>query len=107
MGVPAPADRRFKRAQLKPGRKRSGWRSWRIRVALAAAIVVVAGYGANRLFTLLYTVDVLNVSRITVRGNHRLSSGEVLAMLDGLRGQNILAADLEAWRTELMRSPWV
>ena len=28
-------------------------------------------------------------------------------MLADLRGQNILSVDLEAWRTRLMRSPWV
>ena len=36
-----------------------------------------------------------------------LSNGEVLALLDGLRGRNILFVDLEAWRQKVLASPWV
>ena len=34
MPVTAPADKRYRRAHMKPARKRSGWRSWRWRVAV-------------------------------------------------------------------------
>jgi cell division protein FtsQ len=47
------------------------------------------------------------VSRITVRGNHRLSAGEVLALVDGLKGQPLLRIDLPHWRARLTSSPWV
>ena len=30
-----------------------------------------------------------------------------MALLDGLRGANMLTADLEAWRRKLLESPWV
>jgi cell division protein FtsQ len=49
----------------------------------------------------------LSVRRIAVTGNARLSSGEVLALLDGLEGANMLSVDLEAWRQKLLASPWV
>ena len=52
-------------------------------------------------------MDVFHVDRIVVRGNQRLSTGEVLALLQGLRGQSILSVDLEEWRRALLRSPWV
>ncbi|HEV7635838.1 MAG TPA: FtsQ-type POTRA domain-containing protein, partial [Bradyrhizobium sp.] len=37
----------------------------------------------------------------------RLSSGEVRAIVDGLRGSNILTVDLPGYRRRLMGSPWV
>ena len=40
----------------------------------------------------------LQIAHITVRGNERLSTGEVLALVDGLRGQNILTVELDEWR---------
>jgi cell division septal protein FtsQ len=49
----------------------------------------------------------LGVSRVAVSGNVRLSTGEVQALLDGLRGQSILSVDLERYRRRLMDSPWV
>jgi cell division septal protein FtsQ len=50
---------------------------------------------------------ILAIERIVVRGNHRLSSGEVVAVLDGLRGANLLRTDLAVWRERLLASPWV
>ncbi len=38
------------------------------------------------------------------RGCRRPGSSELLA---GLMGQNIIAADLDGWRQELERSPWI
>ena len=42
-----------------------------------------------------------------VRGNVRLSNGEIQALVDGLRGTNILTADLTKYRRRLAESPWV
>jgi cell division protein FtsQ len=50
---------------------------------------------------------VLQVRRINVHGNVRLSSGEVRAIVDGLRGSSILAIDLPRYRRRLLESPWV
>jgi cell division protein FtsQ len=47
------------------------------------------------------------VDQIVVRGNERLSKGEVLAVLNGLRGESLFGIDLDVWRGRLMRSPWV
>lgn len=49
----------------------------------------------------------LAVSQLVVRGNSRLSSGEVEALLDGVRGQSILLVNLDECRRRLMDSPWV
>jgi cell division septal protein FtsQ len=60
-----------------------------------------------RTFDLVVTASPLQVSRIAVHGNVRLSSGEVQALTDGLRGTSILLADLDLYRAKLLESPWV
>ena len=49
----------------------------------------------------------LQVDRIVVRGNERLSRGEILAVLNGLRGESLVWTDLDRWRRRLLASPWV
>lgn len=55
----------------------------------------------------MLSAEALQVTRITVSGNVRLSKGEIVALMDGLRGQSMVTADLESWRQKLMSSPWV
>ena len=105
--VAAPADRRFRRAHVKPARRKRTWRAlaWpAIRyglVALVASLVVYRGVQVSA------NAHLLEVNRIVVHGNERLSKGEVLAVLSGLRGESLLWTDLEAWRRRLLSSPWV
>jgi cell division septal protein FtsQ len=47
------------------------------------------------------------VRKISVLGNVRLSSGDVQALVDDLKGTSILTADLDQFRARLMASPWV
>lgn len=105
--LPAPADKRFRRAQVKPGRKRSAT----LRHAWGAArMVVVFGlmaYGGWRGTTLVLRAQALQISRVTVQGNDRLSTGEVLALVAGLQRRNILTVSLDEFRTRLLSSPWV
>ena len=49
----------------------------------------------------------LQVRRVLVRGNARLSTGEIHALVDGLPGSSILTADLDGYRRRLLASPWV
>jgi cell division protein FtsQ len=75
------------------------------------AIVVVAGaaclYGVTRVTAFALSADALTISRITVDGTHRMAPGEVLALLDDLRGTNMMTVDLESWRQKLLDAPWV
>jgi cell division protein FtsQ len=105
--VAAPADRRFKRSQVKPSRKRTGWARARLHLLRTIVIVGVVGYAAARGSSLVQGTSLLQVRKIGVRGNTRLSSGEVLALVDDMRGMNILRVDLPEWRQRLMSSPWV
>src|SRR3954470_6351745 len=98
MPVTAPADKRFKRAHLKPARKRAGWLPSRWRVLVVVSAVALGGIVLHRALTSVFSLKVFQVKRIIVHGNHRLSNGEVTALLEGLRGESILAANLEEWR---------
>jgi cell division protein FtsQ len=105
--VAAPADRRFRRAHVKPGRKRLHWRTLAKPLIGYAALVLTLGYGVHRASSIAAHAHVLQVDRIVVRGNERLSKGEVLAVLNGLRGESLVGTDLDRWRTRLLASPWV
>jgi cell division protein FtsQ len=105
--VAIPADRRFRRAHVKPARPRRNWRTLigrTIRFGLVAGLLLFGGYrGAG----IAAQSHILQIERIVVHGNERLSSGEVLAVLGGLRGQSLLWADLDGWRRRLLSSPWL
>jgi cell division protein FtsQ len=79
--------------------------SWR--AARIAVCAVLTGYAAYRAFDLVASASALKVQDISVHGNVRLSAGEVRALVEGLRGMNILAVDLPAYRRRLRESPWV
>jgi cell division protein FtsQ len=105
--VAAPADRRFRRAHVKPARHRRTWR-WAIGPAIiASGLLIAVSFALIRGRALLAAAGVLQVDRIVVHGNERLSRGEVLGMLDGLRGEDLFRTDLDVWRRRLMASPWV
>jgi cell division septal protein FtsQ len=109
MSVRAPSEKKFRRANVTPGRRtppgRRRWVNWRV-IRMAAAIVLV-GYAAVRALELVVSASTLQVRRIAVEGNVRLSAGEVKVLVDGLRGTSILTADLAGYRRKLLESPWV
>lgn len=107
MSVKAPVEKNFRRAQVKPAKRKGGrpWMSWRVARLAACSVIVV--YAAYRAFDLVVSASTLQVQHITVRGNVRLSAGEVQALVDGLRGTSILTADLSLYRQRLLESPWV
>jgi cell division protein FtsQ len=104
--ITAPADKRFLRTRVQPVRRRTTWRAG-VKAARVAGVIALLAFAAYRTAVVLTTADLLRVNRITVRGIERLSKGEALAFLDGLRGQNIFRADLEQARRRLLASPWV
>jgi len=105
--VAAPSDRRFRRAHVKPARRRRDWWSLARPVARYGVIGLVLMYVAYRGSSVVAHARVLQIDRIVVRGNERLSKGEVLAVLSGLRGESLVWTDLNAWRRRLLASPWV
>jgi len=105
--VAAPADRRFRRAHVKPGRRKRPWHALLRALLVYAALGLALSYGVYRASSEAAAARVLRVDRIVVRGNARLSRGEVLAVLNGLRGESLVWTDLDRWRKRLLASPWV
>jgi len=105
--VAAPADRRFRRAHVKPSRRRRTWQVLLRPAVKYGAVALLVAYGAYRGSSVVAHARVLQIDRIVVRGNERLSRGEVLAVLRGLQGESLVWADLDAWRRRLLASPWV
>jgi cell division protein FtsQ len=104
-GVSAQADRRFRRRDSRPSHyrwRKVAWRAAAFGGAGLLVLVVLVAVGAAVLRSPL-----LMVEHLVVRGNSRLSDGEVEALLDGLRGQSILLVDFDEYRKRLMDSPWV
>ena len=107
MAVPAPTDKRFRRAHVSPTRRGRRWVISRKGVAYTGLLVAGVAYLAYRSTALVMASHMLTVTRIDVAGNARLSRGEVLSLLDGLQGRNMLLVDLDEWRGKLLASPWV
>jgi cell division protein FtsQ len=105
--VAAPADRRFRRAHVKPASRKRRWRALIKPLLLSVALGLLLAYGMYWASSVAAHTHVLQVERIIVRGNDRLSRGEVLAVLNGLRGESLVWTDLDRWRTTLLASPWV
>jgi cell division septal protein FtsQ len=105
-GVAAPADRRFRRPDIRPGtRARLGQLAWRIgRLIAVLGITVAAATWAARA---LLDSSLLNVKHIVVHGNARLSAAAVESLLDGIHSERILTIDFEAYRKRVLDSPWV
>jgi cell division protein FtsQ len=105
--IAAPADRRFRRSHVKPSRSRKSRRRFVRPAAMSLVVIVVLVFVFARGRTVMAQLGVLQVDRVVVHGNQRLSKGEVLAVLSGLRGESLFWTDLDAWRWRLMSSPWV
>ena len=107
MPVAAPADKRYRRAHVKPSRKRSRSVVLGLRAAVMLTAVGLVAYAGQRAVALVAGLEAFQVANIDVRGNQRLSTGEVRGLMDGLVGRSILDVDLEEWRRALLNSPWV
>jgi len=107
MAVSAPTDKRFRRAHVSPARKRSWFAFSRKRAAIFAVVGALLVFAVYRAVELVISAEALTVTRITVSGNERLSRGEVLSLLDGLAGRNMLVVSLDEWRQKVLTSPWV
>jgi cell division septal protein FtsQ len=104
-GVSTPSDKRFRRPDSRPVRKRSAlrWsRLWKPGAAVIAGLAIFAAAGG-----VLLSAPGLAVDRLIVRGHTRLSAADIEARLAAVRGMNILRVDLEAFRARVLESPWV
>jgi len=106
--VTAPADKRFRRAQVKPSTRprRTGpppwWRVAALLIAVSGVLAVIVWTAASA-----RTSPWLRVQDIRVAGTHRMSEGDVLGVLDELKGQHMFDVDLAEWQDRLQALPWV
>lgn len=105
--VAVSADKRFHRAHVKPSRRRAHWRRFLSPVLKSAAVAAMVLLVAYRGRAIVAEAPLLRIDQIVVHGNDRLSEADVLAILNGLPGANLVATDLEAWRERLLASKWV
>ena len=105
--VAAPADRRFRRAHVKPAPRRRNWQRLLKPLPRYGLAALLLASGLYRASSVAAHAHMLHVDRIVVHGTDRLSKGEVLALLNGLRGESLMWTDLDRWRRRLLASPWV
>lgn len=68
-------------------------------------IVAVLALGISA--WVVVTSPLFDIQKIDVRGNHRLSDGDVVRMSGAQIGNNLLTLPLEKIRRSLKRSPWI
>ena len=107
MAVSAPTDKRFRRAHASPSRRRRFFDVSGRQLAYAGMFTVLLAYVGYRVVQLVVTNKVLTITSITLSGDTTLSGDDVRPRLEGLRGLNMMAVDLEEWRHKVLESPWV
>src|SRR5438128_12016629 len=87
-GVVSAGDRRFRRPDVRPaGRRPISWWLWR--AGTAAAALTIALLALIELHRFAVNSRALAVRHVNVTGNVRISSGEIDALIEELRGRNI------------------
>ena len=104
--VAAPADKRFRRAHVKPMRRRQSAAIVRTLTKYGVALAVVT-FALYRGGAWVANASVLRIDRISVRGNKRMSTEDVLDVLTPMRGENLMWSDLDRWRERLLQSRWL
>ena len=108
MTIKVPSDRRFRRIQQpKRARRRSSLRSnwmrglWKVLSALL--LIYVAYVGVQ----VLSRSSIFKINEVVLLGNKRLSSGEIMILLEDLKGESLPFVDLGVWRQRLEASAWL
>lgn len=73
------------------------------RAVTAAVAVLVLGISV----WVVVTSAFFDIQKIEVRGNHRLSDGQVVSLSGARLGSNLLTVPMEKVRRSLLRSPWI
>ena len=97
----------FLRGQLRV-RKASGRRS-RVRLARLVLFLALSASAVAGVWMALASSGApdLEIDRIFVEGNERLSEGEILELIEVDESTNILTLDLDETKRKLLRSAWV
>jgi len=105
-GIPAPADKRFRRSDARPTRKRS-WRSVARRYAVLAAAALLALVSVVWAGTAVMDAGRFRIGTIAVHGTAYLAADEVRALVKGIEGESIFRVKLEEYQLRVLDNPWV
>ena len=108
MTIKVPSDRRFRRIQRpKRARRRSSLRLYWMRglwkVSSTLLLIYVAYVGVQ----ILSRSSIFKINEVVLLGNKRLSSGEIMILLEDLKGESLPFVDLSVWRQRLETSAWL
>lgn len=106
IGIPAQADRRFRRPDIRPAGSGSFGRRSR-RLLATGVVALFVGIGLTWGIRTALTSRWFLVRSITVRGVNRLTGSDVEGLVSDLRHQNIFQVDLGLYQQELLESPWI
>lgn len=107
MPVAAPADKRFRRAHVRPRRKRTLDRGRWTKVGIVT-VVVVAGLVALYLgVSASLASKALTITTIRVEGTARMPEGVVQEVLADLVGRPMFSVELDVWRDKVRQLSWV
>jgi len=105
-GIPAPADKRFRRSDARPTRKRS-WQMVGRRFALLAAAVLLAGVSLAWAAKTFMNAGRFRISNVAVHGTVNLAADDVRALVKGIEGQSIFRVKLDEYQLRVADNPWV
>ena len=105
MSVQTTTDRRFRRAHVKPLRRRKAETTRRVVLGVMTMVfLTLCAFAAQEV---TQNTRFLEVKNIVIEGNNRVSDGEVLALVGQLMDQNILTVDLKSHRDQLLLLGWI
>lgn len=105
--VPVSADRRFHRARVKPSRKRGRIRALSLSTAKYGIPLLLTLWVGYRGISAVNGSPRFQIANVSVEGNTRTTTAEVMAVLDGLIGRSLVSTDLDEWREKLQSTPWI
>lgn len=107
MPVSAPSDRRFRRAQAGPRRRRVYDRRAWLKAGVVAGVALAVLVGATAGVRAFLSSSALTITDITVEGAVRMPEGLVREALADLVGRGMFEIDLDDWRPRVQALSWV
>ena len=106
MAVYLPADRRFRRAQIKPVRRQRN-KELRRNVFNVLLLLILVMVGLRTAPLILRDMSMFRIDNISISGNHYLSNGEILSLVNEFQDKNIFKVNLNLGLDNLLASSWV
>lgn len=106
MAVYLPADRRFRRAQIKPVRRKRN-KELRRNVFNVLLLLILVMVGLRTAPLILRDMSMFRIDNFSISGNQYLSNGEILSLVNEFQDKNIFKVNLNLGLDNLLASSWV